>query len=165
MLNRRTPSRPVRRAGVLLEVMIAIALFVGAGAFALGAMNNTLNAIVYNQRQAMAVDIARSKLAELEAGLITPADLREADGTALGSITPRQLDDAAAGRWEFDVRTSPSEYGNLSLVELTITEASDDPAVDPESLVSYTIRQLIELRPDDDETYEEDDLLRGLPAP
>jgi hypothetical protein len=98
-------------------------------------------------------------------GLITPADLREADGTALGSITPRQLDDAAAGRWEFDVRTSPSEYGNLSLVELTITEASDDPAVDPESLVSYTIRQLIELRPDDDETYEEDDLLRGLPAP
>lgn len=164
MIVRCTPSRRVRPAGVLLEVMIAIALFIGAGAFTLGAVNNTLNAIMYNQRQAMAVDIARSKLAELEAGLIDVADLREADGTAIGSIAPSQLGDAAATLWEFDVRTTPTEYGNLSLVELTITESPDDPTVDPDSLVSYTIRQLIELRPDDDAAFEEDDLLRGLPS-
>ena len=47
----RTVAEP-RAGGVLLEVLLSLALFVGAASFTLGAMSNVLGALDRSRRQA-----------------------------------------------------------------------------------------------------------------
>ncbi len=162
----------IRRAGgVLLEVLLSIALFVGAAGFSLGVLRSVLDAIDRSGRQAMAVDLARAKMAELEAGLTTIAELREAsDGLdRVGSIESFGGEDefsapTGEARWIVDVDTTRSEFTGLSLVELTVSEETEQFADEDAVVVSYTLRQLMQLREDEEEEYEADDLMRGLPT-
>ncbi|HRP63118.1 MAG TPA: hypothetical protein PK400_07495 [Phycisphaerales bacterium] len=154
----------IRRGGVLLEVLLSLALFVGAGAVAISAMRSVFVAIDRSTREHLAVDLARSKMAELEAGLITLADLRGVGVREVGSHTV--VDDALGfsgavdlfAGWVCEVRTRRTEFAGLTLVELTVREERDD-----EDAVSFTLRQLMRLREIDPEEYEQDELLRGLP--
>ncbi len=153
----------IRRGAVLFEVMLSVALFVGAAAFCLGATKSLFAAFERAGRRQFAVDLARSKLAELEAGLITVQDLRgEWDGGVGSHVEDVDLEGASrARRWRFDIETSLSEFRGLSLVELTVSEitgAGDDAA-------GATLRQLVTLRETEVEAYEPDDLLEGLAAP
>ncbi len=77
-MNTQRPriKTPVRRGALLLEVLLSIALFAGASAFALGAARSVFDALDRAKRQQQAVDIATSKMAELEAAFITVRDLR-----------------------------------------------------------------------------------------
>jgi hypothetical protein len=159
------------RGGVLFEVLLSIALFVGASTFALGATSNVLRAIDRAQRRAFAIDLACSKMAELEAGHITTADLDSEADIAVGSMEPAAVDEATSDpavrsvEWVFEVRTSPTEFTGLSLVELTVSEMRPAWEADDDDLVSFTLRQLVALREDDESVeYEQDDLLRGLPG-
>ena len=61
-MTRRAPSR----GGILLEVLLSLALFVGAAAFALGATRGVIGSLDRARREALAVDLARAKLAELD---------------------------------------------------------------------------------------------------
>src|SRR5262245_36044128 len=73
----------VSRGGVLFEVMLSVALFAGAAAFTLAATRSVSITLERSQKQQQAVDLARTRLAELEAGLITLGDLRgESAGAA-----------------------------------------------------------------------------------
>jgi hypothetical protein len=137
------------RGVVLLEALLAIALFVGAAAFTLAATRNAIQAVDRNRRTLEAVDIARSRLAELEAGLITLEDLRggsdDGVGSAGRSAPPRDASEPSS--WQVSIKTLRSEFTGLTLVELTIAEADDQPLDDFRAPVSYTLRQLVALGP------------------
>jgi hypothetical protein len=163
-MNRRARNRS-RRGGVLLEILLAIGLFIGAGAFVLGASHNAIAALERSRKTLAALDLARSKLAELEAGLISLEELRVGEIDDVGSI---ELDDAGNSepmQWQFDLKTQRTEFPGLTLVQLTVTEVS--PAGtrgrSDESAASATLRQLMPLRDPDAEQYEVDDLIKDLP--
>lgn len=156
-MNRAPP-----RGAILLEVMLSLALFVGAASFCIAVSSALFASLDRSGRRHFAADLARSKLAELEAGLTSIQDLR---GPWRGNVGSQSrdadtLDGAAAPTWQFDVRTTPSPFRGLSLVELTVSE---DAATVPDP-VEFTLRQLMALREQDVEEYQPDDLVRERPA-
>ena len=64
--------RSRRRGGLLLETLIAIAIFVGVATFALGAVRDGILAAERAKLRIAAVDLASSRIAAVEAGLISP---------------------------------------------------------------------------------------------
>jgi type II secretory pathway pseudopilin PulG len=78
---RRTPcgTRLARagilRGGILLELLLSIALFVGAAVLVLDAMGSALDGARRADLRARAMDLAQSRLAELDAGLVAIGDL------------------------------------------------------------------------------------------
>jgi hypothetical protein len=152
MRARRRPA--CVRGGVLLEVMLALALFTGAALYTLRALSTVHEGLDRASRMQQAADIAASKLAELEAGLINTADLRE----TMRSIGSIELEERWADRWLVELRTQRTEHAGLSLVEITVRETAGGG-----SPASFTLRQLLRLREGETDEYEQDDLLRGLP--
>jgi hypothetical protein len=132
---------------VLLEALLAIALFVGAAGFTLAATRGALQAVDRHRRSLEAVDLARSKMAELEAGFISVEDLRGDGNDGVGSTgragPPR--DASESSRWRTSVKTQRSEFTGLTLVELTVAETDDRPLDDSGAPVSFTLRQLVPL--------------------
>ncbi|MFM1833427.1 MAG: hypothetical protein RLZZ461_1743 [Planctomycetota bacterium] len=118
-----------RRGGLLLEVVIALALLVMVGLFALGGARDGLAAADRAARRAAAVDLAASRLAEIEAGIVSL--------DAVGDLQDASLDDEAVGfedelpRWPFavEVETSPSGFEGLVRVEVVVR--LDDEVEDP----------------------------------
>ena len=150
------------RGAILLEVMLAIGLFVGAAAFCLGVTRSLFASLERTDRRRLAIDLARSKLAELEAGLITVQELRGEWSGGVGSRQDDELETAASGpTWEINAVTTRTEYRGLSLIELTITEVPPDAGVESD-VVSFTLRQLVALREQDPEAYEVDEMLEGI---
>jgi type II secretory pathway pseudopilin PulG len=86
----RTSSRSrIRRGGVLLELLLAIALFAAAASFTLSSLRAALDSVARAERRARAYDAAASRLAELDAGLIAVGDLGddlEVDADLLVSV-------------------------------------------------------------------------------
>ncbi len=159
----RHPRHPRHRGAMLLEVMLAVGLFVGSAAVCLAVTRSLFASLQRTDRRHLAVDLARSKLAELEAGLETVQNLRGEWSGAVGSRPRDDLETLAPGPvWEIDVTTSLSEYRGLSLIELTVMEVSQDAGADRDDAVSFTLRRLIALREQDPEAYETDELLEGL---
>jgi hypothetical protein len=151
------------------EVILAMALFIGAGAFALGASKQALATLDRNRRTLAALDLARSKLAELEAGLISLEELRTGDVDEVGTVSLQDENEADStgplSQWTFDIKTQRSEFRGLTLVQLTVSERTDSGDVAPvnESPISVSLRQLMPLRDPDAADYEVDDLIEGLP--
>ena len=145
-----------RPGAVLLEVMLALALFVGAGAFCLAAVKSVFGALDRAERRSFAADLARSKLAELEAGMVAMQDLRGEWSGSVGSLARDDAFDEPA-QWTIDVETDRTQYTGLTLITLTVSDASGPRPV------TFTLRQLVALRATEGEAYEVDDLLEGLP--
>ncbi len=86
----RTSSRSrIRRGGVLLELLLAIALFAAAASFTLSSLRAALDSVARAERRARAYDAAASRMAELDAGLIAVGDLGddlEVDADLLVSV-------------------------------------------------------------------------------
>lgn len=129
--------------GVLLEVVLSIALFGGAAGFALAAVQSVFATLERTRLQQEAIDLARSKIAELEAGLITLADIRSGETTDSSS---RAAGAAGGVAWVFDLKSQRSEFTQLTLVELTVRQAGSDGAASDTGM-RYTLRQLIHLGP------------------
>lgn len=161
-----------QRGGILFEVMVGIALFVGSAAFTLAAMRNASDRIEQLQQQQQAVDLAASLMAELEAGRVSLADLREGLPRSLGSFENFEAlnedPQTQNSRWEVEVRTQQTQWQGLSLVEITVAEqtpagAEDAALVVDRSVASHTLRQLVRLREDDPEAFEPDEIMDDLP--
>jgi hypothetical protein len=157
-----------RRGSILFEVMLSVALFVGAAAFTLAAVRNVANTLERSEAQQEAIDLARSKMAELEAGLITITSLRGEFEGDVGSRGAASADidagpAAARPRWRMEVNSMRSEFTGLTLVELTVLEnlppEAESHGANP---MRFTLRQLVSLRDEPDQAPPEDDLLKGL---
>ncbi len=159
-------KRRSRRGGVLFEVLLSIALFVGGGSFALSAMRTVFDVIDRSRREQFAVDLARSKMAELEAGLVNLRDLRDHEWIGdVGSLeADTDFDESSTGPvWNIDIDTTRTEFDGLNLVEITVREVNVDRFADDAGMVSYTLRQLMPLREEDVEAYQQDELIQDLP--
>jgi hypothetical protein len=151
--------------------MLAVALFAGAGAFALGAVRTVFVSLDRSRLELAAVDLARSKMAELEAGLVTLAELR-GEVSAATSSSPRDPssieESTAALRWRLDVNVQRTEFAGLSLVELTVSQAAASPTpggpTDAATSFQYVLRQFVALRESDVDAYQQDELVEGLPV-
>ena len=158
-------TRRSRRGAFLLEVLLSIALFAGSAAFTLGAANSVFDALDRARREHEAIDIARSKMAELQTKMITVRDLNSQWSGDIGSYqTDADFDSLESSlRWAIEVKTSPTEYTGLSLVEITVSELQEQAFEQSGgAFVSYTLRQLMPLSEEDIEDYQEDEILVGL---
>jgi hypothetical protein len=61
--------------GVMLELLLAVALFVAAAIFTLAALRNALDGTRRAELRARATDLAESRLVELDAGLVSAGEL------------------------------------------------------------------------------------------
>lgn len=156
-------TRPLQRAargGVLLEIVISVALFGGAAAFTLAAVSSVFTTLDQTRKHQQAVDLARSRMAELEAGLISIAELNaDVENASPRGTSSDRTRIATPPDWIVDAKVRRSEFTGLSLVELTVIEKVS-PARD--DAVRYTLRQLVPLREVDVQMYEQEE---GLEAP
>ncbi|MCH2154058.1 MAG: hypothetical protein MK089_12025 [Phycisphaerales bacterium] len=145
----------MRRGGLLLEVLVSIAIFVAAAAFCVRATSDSLKAMERSDLQLVAADLARSAMTQLEAGILSLADLRD------GRIYGEELDDQrliTTGRWQVEADTRPSLRPRLTVITLTVTQD-----VDTDSPVQFVLRELIELREGEAGEWEQDEILDDLP--
>lgn len=159
--------RAVHRGAVLLEMLIAMALFVGAASMLSQLQASINNSLERARLRVEAMDLARKALAELEAGIITVSDLRSlhlrTEQSTLRQDRALSTEDLAnPSPWIASVRTERSPYEGLTLVELTVTHTDRpgeralvrDFGPDEEREaddVTVTVRQLVRLRDDADE--------------
>lgn len=118
----RIPARSLaRRSGMsLLEVLVALAIFIMALA-ALGQLVQLgLEQAVEADRQTTATRLAQSKLAEIEAGAIS------IDGGA-EEFTEQELNTDGSARWKWEALGEKTNELNLYNVTVTITLTNGDP--------------------------------------
>jgi len=152
----------IRRGAILLEVLISLALFAGAAAFALRAASQALTRIDRARSQARAMDVARSRLSELEAGLVSLRTITGDDGR-VEQIGSRDWRDQPSSwdAWEVSVRVARTEDSGLSLVTITVTnEGSVAASADA---VTIVLSEIVRISREDAEEFEENDLLEGVP--
>lgn len=178
-----------RRAGVLLETLVALAVFVTVGAFILAASRGSLGAARVAGLESRGADLAASALAAIEAGLVPVSALSGGDRllVAMGFEEPGAASDffdAETGSWTLEVEQEPAGIGDLTLIAVTAvwTEAGADAfvGVGPETAgdagandagagfndgtVRVTVRGLVSLADVERWAPEEDELLEGLPG-
>ncbi|MCC5787005.1 MAG: hypothetical protein JJU33_09925 [Phycisphaerales bacterium] len=163
-----------RRAGiVLLELMVAVALFVGAGLAITNAMTLGVDSAIRAEREIAASDIARSAMAKIQAGISTPQTLSgepvawDEDETVWEGDRLVSADDLPAGRsttgpvrtsgWVLSVNTEPSSFDGLSQVIVEVRRAE----ADAESLPEATLKRLVRLRDAPEDTAGDIDALVG----
>lgn len=116
-----------RVGAVLFELLVALAIFVVAATTLLGTFGDVVASIDRDTTTARAVDLARTRMSELEVGLLTIEDLR-ADSERVESRGDQGL--------TLEATVSRSAYPGLSLVELRVFDARrDEPR--------FTLRQLV----------------------
>lgn len=152
------PSRPrtasSQRGGVLLEVLLALVLFVSAAMATLGVVDQLIENSYKLEQRRIAADLARSAMARLEAGLATPETLS-------GPVRPESDDGGVAdvSDWVLDIQTETSPFPELTNVSVTAMLAPGGDTEHPTS--AFTLRQLVRLaRRQPQQT--QDDPLSGL---
>ncbi|MFK7960526.1 MAG: hypothetical protein AB8G96_08365 [Phycisphaerales bacterium] len=169
-----------RRGGILLETLIALAVFVATASFVLAASRQSLTSARVAALESRATDVARSALAAIEAGIVPRSALDGGDalleiiGPVRGAPGPDAPDDGG-GRWELDVQTDPTEFGDLMLITVTArwlepgaTAGGPDVegtiAAPADAAVAVTLRGHAMLSDDEAWAPELDEALDGLDA-
>ena len=142
-----------RRGVILLEIMLALALFVTVSLMILSIINQTLDGLGRSRDRLTAADRAESALAMIESGLARPETLNgpiqptrpEMDGSATG-FDP---DDAppppdAEPEWALQIETEPSEFDGLTLVSVRAYRI-DESGAEYDGAPSATLRRLVRL--------------------
>lgn len=119
--QRGNRSRPPR-GGLLLEALLAMGLMVMIGLLALGVARDASRSTERADRRAAAVELAASRIAELEAGLV--------DLDAVGDLQELETEDPGdmdSPRWRFvvEVETSVSAFEGMVRVEVVVREDED----------------------------------------
>jgi hypothetical protein len=161
------------RGALLLEALLALTVFVSAGLAILTMVERAVASLSMVRDLRHAADLARSALAQLEAGIA------EAE-TLSGPVPPwmedeEGFDDAppTPTGWELIVATAPSPFDGLTLVTVTAVRSEETGASGDDGAVSYTLRQLVRLAARAEEgAGDEGELLeaardgeQGLPPP
>lgn len=142
-----------QRGAVLLEVVVALAVFVGAALAVMACVDRAASALEHTRGVQRAADLARSAMSQLEAGLLNPAALNGPVPTADSSgysgppYAGGGWGDGESG-WELEVQSEPSEFGALSKVTVTAIRRGESGA----ARYSYSLTQLVRLGERSDET-------------
>lgn len=142
-----------RRGVMLLEVMLALALTVVVGMVVLSAVSQATGALRDAREMQVAVDLARSAMAKLEAGIESTLTL---SGPVKAWSEDANLAEVGEGGgetgWELVVESEPTEYEGLTYVAITARR------VDVlEGGPTYTLRQLVRLASKEEEGIGEKD--------
>lgn len=145
-----------RSGAILLETMLALAIFVMAATAVLVHVDQSLTGLVRGRSTEQACEVAKSAMSRLEAGLDTPRTLNGPvkGGAGTEFVTP-------PGKWELKIESEPSEFTGLTRVTVTarlVAEKSDG------TLASYTLRQLVRLGARAKDRPGEDDVMTGMGA-
>jgi type II secretory pathway pseudopilin PulG len=152
---------------MLLEVMLALAIFVMAGTTILSLVGGTMDGMERMRLTRKAADLARSAMAKMEAGIETPQTLN--GPVKPWSATGDESEDAGvpdpSGGWELHIDSEPTPFRGLT--KLTV-RAFKHGAGDTE-VASYSLRQLVRLSAKGEDKIGDEDSLssdatRGAPA-
>ncbi len=99
----------MRRGGVLLETMLAMALFTAAAGFTFMALRDGSDSVSRVHRKTRALDIASSHLAGIESGEINVDQAGENQ-------------ENEEGIFRIEVEISPSSFADLTLVKVAVYE-------------------------------------------
>lgn len=101
------------RGALLLEVLLSLAIFVGAALAVGGALRRATQGLDAVRERAEASDLAWSAIAQLEAGLAAPGSLSGAVGE------PGTRPTGVPG-WSRRIETEPTERSGLTLVTVEV---------------------------------------------
>lgn len=136
----RDPSGVRRRGGLLLETLVAVAIFVGVATFSLAAVRDGIAAAERARLRLVAVGLATSRIAEIEAGLVSPWSVGEAD--ELDEDSAFDVEDSTL---RLEMEAAASNFDGLVRVVVSVyQEASESSAADP----PRRLARLIALVPD-----------------
>jgi Tfp pilus assembly protein PilV len=131
----------VRRGLMLLECLLALAVFVAAGLTILSMCDQASGSMQASRDLSRATDLARSSMAKLEAGLVSAETLNGPAAAWTSDDAYVDVPGTPSGGWTVEVRTAPSSFDGLTLVTLRafFMKASGEEGV------SYTLHQLVRL--------------------
>lgn len=125
-----------RRGSLLIEVVLALAIFVIAGGAIANLLSQSMLGVDRSRDLARAADIARSAMAKMEAGIETPQTLN-------GPLERGEEGADLTGRgWELDIETDASQFRGLTRVTVTALKRSSSGAAIE---TSYKLVQLVRL--------------------
>lgn len=136
-------NRARRRGVVLLECLLALALFVACGLSVMAMMDRAMASVAATRDAQIAADVARTAMAQIEAGLGTPE--------TMNGPVPEWRDDRDASfdeslptgaLWHLEVTTEPSQFEGLTRVSV---RAYKQAAASEQELASFTLVQLVRL--------------------
>jgi hypothetical protein len=139
-----------RRGALLMETILALAIFVMAGTAVLSLMRGAAGGLIQAREMEKAADLARSAMAKMEAGLATPQTLN-------GPVRPWLVEDAEKGErhegvdegassgWELEIDTEKSQFTGLTSVTVKAVKRGEGGSGGATPEVSYTLRQLVRL--------------------
>lgn len=141
---------------MLLEVVVAVAILLMASITITGAVNQGVRVMERSRLELRAADLARSAMAEIEAGIATPESL---NGPVHEAPMPASTGDSASGGsgvnapggdaparetgWELEITVTPSPFAGL--VKVGIRALKRQPGAGDVVDASYTLQQLVRL--------------------
>jgi type II secretory pathway pseudopilin PulG len=137
-----------------MEMMLALAVFVGAALAILSAIGQSAASLAAAKERQRAADLARSALSRIEAGIDTAETLSGPVPEWQDEESDPEFDDSppAPTGWELTIRTTPfggvgrggeaATGGGLTLVEITALRRDPGRAA---PAVTFTLRQLVRL--------------------
>jgi hypothetical protein len=156
-------ARRASPGSVMLEVLIALGVFIGAAITIASLVGQTMSDLRSVKDTERAADLARSAMALIEAGAATPATLNGPVGAgglvAAVSVegTGAAFDDAppAPTGWELEIQTEASPFEGLTKVAVTAVRVGNGGGAGGGA--SYTLRQLVRLGGKGEETVGAED--------
>ncbi|OAB62949.1 hypothetical protein AY599_16560 [Leptolyngbya valderiana BDU 20041] len=145
-IERQGRPRPHRRAGfVLLDLVLALAMFVVGGLAVLSQLDFGARRIIDAEQRMGATGVARTALGLLESGAMSD---RELTGPASAWATPEgpAVGDDATAEWMCEVQIEPSEWPGLSLATVRVRRAAVGAGAG-EGPVLATLHQLVPTEP------------------
>ncbi len=153
-----------RRGALLLEILIALSLFVTAGSIILVSTTSMTASLARSRDRQIATDLAVSKMAALEAGLTTAEQLNDSlvEVELFSDQSAADLDaQMQQARWRLVVETEPSRFSPLTNVTIRVLDARSGSVGSETELA--VLHQLIRLNASAPEEFESDPLLNGAP--
>lgn len=160
-----SPISHPRRGAILLEIVLALALFVATAITLLSVVAGSIDSLNRSRDRLAAADHARNAMAMIEAGIARPETLigpvapwsggegepssldDEFDGTQAGAApiatAPSEPFGAETG-WALEIETEPAETRGLTLVSVRAFR-TDESGSEEEGGASFTLRQIMVL--------------------
>ncbi len=145
---RRNTEVRARRGALLLEVILALTIFILVGLAATDLAGHALGSMQRTADLRRAVDIARTTVSRIELGELAPESASGPVRSAI-EVNPADGDVADAGDdsigWSIRVSAQPGPVSELTLVTVDVLRTLPGMTGEPRSV--YTLRQLVRLSP------------------